>query len=80
MKHFPCERQQRAIINLMATSRSILEWKQNAETIQQWYNGVFPPFWSPLLYEKLKGEEQSVFEKAQTKWRLRLSGRKSGHI
>jgi hypothetical protein len=80
MKHFPCEKEQRAIINLMASSSSISEWKRNAETIRHWYNGAFPPFWTTLLYEKPNSESQSVFERAQSKWRLRLSGRKTGHI
>ena len=80
MKHFPCPAEEDAIINLMANSSSILEWKTNAETIRQLHNGAFPPFWTTLLYEKPNSESQSVFERAQSKWRLRLSGRKTGHI
>lgn len=80
MKHFPCPAEENAIINLMASSSSISEWKRNAETIRQLHNGIFPPFWNTLLYEKPNSESQSVFEKAQAKWRLRLSGRKTGHI
>ncbi len=80
MKHFPCEKEQRAIINLMSSSSSISEWKRNAETIRQLHNGFFPPFWNTLLYEKPNSETPSVFEKAQAKWRLRLFGRKTGYI
>ena len=80
MKHFPCEKEQKAIITLMASSSSLSEWQRNTKTILQLNNGVFPPFWNTLLYEKPNSETQSVFEKAQAKWRLRLSGRKLGHL
>jgi hypothetical protein len=80
MKHFPCPVEEAAIIDLMANSSSISEWKTNAETIRQLNNGAFPPFWTTLLYEKPNSESQSVFEKAHSKWRLRPSGKKTGHI
>jgi hypothetical protein len=80
MKHFPCEKEQRAIINFMATSSSFSEWLSNAKKIQREYNRVPPPFLYILLYEKPNSESQSVFQRAQAKWRLRLSGRKTGRL
>lgn len=79
MKHLSCAAQKEAIVNLMASSRSLSEWRRNAETIRQLHNGVFPPFWNPLLYEKPNAETQSVFETVHRRWTQRLSGRSVHH-